>query len=175
MPKLPFVIQERVRWGDIDLAGIIRYDAYVRFFELAEGEIFRAAGLAIGNLAERLGVWLPRKVLHAEFHSPAVLDEQLSVVAYFTRIGTTSLTINFDVMDDRRETLHASGYEVIVCVGGSRDGAEAAARCDQVGLCAVPDGARGGAAGGEAGARRLTRPTGPQVRERRCVAAPSSG
>lgn len=118
MPKQPFVIQERVRWGDIDLAGIVRYDAYTRFFELAEGEIFRAAGLAIGNLAERLDVWLPRKVLHAEFHTPAVLDELLSVVAYFTRIGTTSLTINFDVMDERCGTLRASGYEVLVCVGG---------------------------------------------------------
>ena len=117
MPKQPFVIQERVRWGDIDLAGIIRYDAYIRFFELAEGEIFRAAGLAIGNLADRLGVWLPRKVLHAEFHSPAVLDELLTVVAYFSRIGNTSLTINFEVMDEAREALRASGYEVLVCVG----------------------------------------------------------
>ena len=69
MPK-PFVIQERVRWGDIDLAGIIRYDAYIRFFERGEGEIFREAGLATSTLADRLGVWLPRKVLHAEFVSP---------------------------------------------------------------------------------------------------------
>jgi N-acyl-D-aspartate/D-glutamate deacylase len=34
----PFVISEYVRWGDIDLAGIIRYSAYLRFFELAETE-----------------------------------------------------------------------------------------------------------------------------------------
>lgn len=114
----PFMIQERVRWGDIDLAGIIRYDAYIRFFEMGEGEIFREAGLAIGTLAERLGVWLPRKVLHAEFASPAVLDEQLTVLTYFSRIGTTSLTINFEVMDATRATLRASGYEVLVCVGG---------------------------------------------------------
>ena len=117
MPKEPFVIQERVRWGDVDLAGIVRYDAYTRFFELAEGEMFRAAGLPIGNLVERLDVWLPRKVLHLEFHTPAVLDELLSVVAYFARIGTTSLTMNFDVMDDRCETVRASGHEVLVCVG----------------------------------------------------------
>ena len=44
-PKKPFIISEYVRWGDIDLAGIICYGAYIRFFELAETEIFRAAGL----------------------------------------------------------------------------------------------------------------------------------
>lgn len=117
MPK-PFVIQERVRWGDIDLAGIIRYDAYIRFFEMGEGEIFREAGLAIGTLAERLGVWLPRKVLHLEFETPAVLDEQLTVLTYFSRIGNTSLTINFDVMDAEQEVRRAFGHEVLVCVGG---------------------------------------------------------
>ena len=114
----PFVIQERVRWGDIDLAGIIRYDAYIRFFEMGEGEIFREAGLAIGNLADRLGVWLPRKVLHAEFETPAVLDEQLSVLTSFSRIGNTSLTINFDVMDAEQKVRRAFGHEVLVCVGG---------------------------------------------------------
>ena len=117
MPK-PFAVQERVRWGDIDLAGIIRYDAYIRFFELGEGEIFREAGLAIGNLAERLGVWLPRKLLHAEFETPAVLDEQLTVLTYFSRIGNTSLTINFDVMDAEQRVRRAFGHEVLVCVGG---------------------------------------------------------
>ena len=117
MPK-PFVIQERVRWGDIDLAGIIRYDAYIRFFERGEGEIFREAGLATSTLADRLGVWLPRKVLHAEFETPAVLDEQLSVLTWFSRLGNTSLTINFDVMDEAQKVRRAFGHEVLVCVGG---------------------------------------------------------
>lgn len=117
MPKQPYVVQEHVRWGDVDLAGIIRYDAYVRFFERGEGEIFRAAGLAVSTLAPLLGIWLPRKLLHLEYQSPAVLDELLSVVTYFTRIGTTSLTINFDVMDAERRVLRCSGHEVLVCVG----------------------------------------------------------
>ena len=30
-----FRVSEFVRWGDIDLAGIICYGSYVRFFEIA--------------------------------------------------------------------------------------------------------------------------------------------
>ncbi len=114
--KKPFVISEYVRWGDIDLAGIICYGAYLRFFELAETEIFRAAGLPFGEVFERYDIWLPRRVMHAEFHSPAALDEQLKVVTYFSHVGRTSLTINFDVMSADGGTLHASAHQVLVCV-----------------------------------------------------------
>ena len=105
-----------MRWGDIDLAGIICYGAYIRFYELAETEIFRAAGLPFGEVFERLDIWLPRKVMHTEFHTPARLDEQLKVVTYFSHVGHTSLTINFDVMSAEDNTLHASAYQVLVCV-----------------------------------------------------------
>ncbi len=114
--KKPFVISEYVRWGDIDLAGIICYGAYLRFYELAETEIFRAAGLPFREVFERYDIWLPRKVMHTEFHAPAQLDEQLKVLTYFSRIGRTSLTINFDVMSADGRTLHAAAYQVLVCV-----------------------------------------------------------
>ena len=115
-PRTPFLVSEFVRWGDIDLAGIICYGAYIRFYELAETEIFRAAGLPFKEMFERYDIWLPRKVMHTEFHSPALLDERLAVITYFSRIGTTSLTINFDVMDAGRELLHATAHQVLVCV-----------------------------------------------------------
>jgi acyl-CoA thioester hydrolase len=115
--KRPFVISEYVRWGDIDLAGIICYGAYIRFYELAETEIFRAAGLPFREMFERYDMWLPRKIMHTEFHKPALLDDRLKVVTYFSHIGRTSLTINFDVMNAADGALLASAYQVLVCVG----------------------------------------------------------
>lgn len=116
MTKKPFIISEYVRWGDVDLAGIICYGAYIRFYELAETEIFRAAGLPLRELFETHDVWLPRKVMHTEFFAPARLDDRLKVVTYFSRIGRTSLTINFDVMSADGRVLHAAAYQVLVCV-----------------------------------------------------------
>jgi acyl-CoA thioester hydrolase len=112
----PFVLTEYVRWGDIDLAGIICYGAYLRFSELAESEVFRAAGLPFSEMFEKYDVWLPRKVMHAEFESPARLDEQLRVVTYFSKLGRTSLTINCDMMDEEARLLHATTHQVLVCV-----------------------------------------------------------
>ncbi len=116
--KKPFIISEYVRWGDIDLAGIICYGAYIRFYEMAETEVFRAAGLPFKDLFERYDIWLPRRVMHAEFHSPAVLDERLKVITYFSHVGRTSLTINFDVMS-ADGVLHATAHQVLVCVSRS--------------------------------------------------------
>lgn len=118
MPQ-PFVVSEYVRWGDIDLAGIICYGAYIRFYELAETEIFRAAGLPFREMFETYDIWLPRKVMHTEFFTPAHLDDHLKVVTYFSRVGRTSLTINFDVMSADGATLHAAAWQVLVCVARS--------------------------------------------------------
>ncbi len=55
--------------------------------------------------------------MHTEFHKPALLDDRLKVVTYFSHIGRTSLKINFDVMNAADGTLLASAYQVLVCVG----------------------------------------------------------
>jgi acyl-CoA thioesterase FadM len=54
-------------------------------------------------------------VMHTEFYAPAVLDEKLKVITYFSRIGHTSLQINFVVMGENG-VLHAAAYQVLVCV-----------------------------------------------------------
>jgi YbgC/YbaW family acyl-CoA thioester hydrolase len=115
MPARPFAVDEYVRWSDVDRAGTIFYGAYVRFFEIAETELFRAAGLPYGTAFERLGVWLPRAHFDCDFMYPARLDDRLRVVTYVSRFGTTSLTLNFDVWHLGAGRLAAAGHEVLVC------------------------------------------------------------
>jgi acyl-CoA thioester hydrolase len=112
----PHTIQEYVRWSDVDFAGIICYGAYLRFFEIAETELFRAAGLAYRDVFDRYDVWFPRAVIHSEFYRPARLDDRLRVAAYVGRVGTKSMTLNFDVLRDDPVGLGAAGHQVLVCV-----------------------------------------------------------
>src|SRR5947208_1806844 len=116
MRVAPYVIEEYVRWSDVDFAGIIFYGSYVRFFEIAETELFRACGLAYAQVFDRYDVFLPRKAVHSEFYSPARLDDRLRVATYVGRIGTTSLTLNFDVFRGTGRALIAAGWMVLVCV-----------------------------------------------------------
>jgi len=96
-----FTIEERVRWGDVDAANIIFYGSYIRFFEIAETELFRAVGMPYGKIFEELDIWLPRVHLECDFHRAARMDDLLEVSVYVGKIGTTSLRFNFEV---RRKT-----------------------------------------------------------------------
>ncbi|KAF0249106.1 MAG: ybgC, partial [bacterium] len=111
-----FSIQEYVRWSDVDYAGLICYGAYLRFFEMAETELFRTAGLPYGKVFEEFDFWLPRVQLHCDFHHPALLDDLLAVYAFIGRIGTKSLTLNFEVYRSKDNLLLAEGRFVMVAV-----------------------------------------------------------
>ena len=92
-----FTIEERVRWGDVDAASIIFYGSYVRFFEIAETELFRAVGLPYGKVFDELDIWLPRVHLECDFKRAAQLDDLLEVSVYVGKVGRTSLRLNFQV------------------------------------------------------------------------------
>ena len=96
-----FTIEERVRWGDVDAARIIFYGSYIRFFEIAETELFRSVGMPYGKVFDELDIWLPRVHLECDFHRAPQLDDLLTVTVYVSKIGRTSLRLNFEV---RRKT-----------------------------------------------------------------------
>jgi YbgC/YbaW family acyl-CoA thioester hydrolase len=114
--RAPFVTTEYIRWEDIDLAGIARYSAYPRFLDIAETDLYRSLGMPLSKLHEQYKLWLPRKVMHIEYFSPARLDDQVVIVAYFSNIGRSSVTMNVDVLRDDRKTLIAAAHLVMVCV-----------------------------------------------------------
>ena len=112
-----FSVHEYVRWEDIDAAGIINYQAYLRFFGLAEVELFRHCGLSYRTLFDELGIWLPRVHVECDFFHPVTLDELLVVDAYFGKIGRSSIHLNFEVhRDERPDVIVATGKYVLVTV-----------------------------------------------------------
>ena len=111
-----YSIEERVRWGDVDAARIIFYGAYIRFFEFAETELFRAVGLPYGVMFDELDVWLPRAHLECDFRRAAQLDDLLEVCVYVGRVGSKSLRLNFEVRRNGGDELVAEAHFVLVAV-----------------------------------------------------------
>ena len=114
-----FTIEERVRWGDVDAAGIIFYGSYIRFFGIAETELFRAVGLPYGKVFDELEIWLPRVHLECDFHRAAQMDDLLQVSVQVGKIGRTSLRLNFEVRrrneaGEIEEKLMATAHFVLV-------------------------------------------------------------
>jgi acyl-CoA thioester hydrolase len=117
MPDLgKFTVEERVRWGDVDAAGIIFYGAYIRFFEIAETELFRAAGLPYGALWDEFDIWLPRVHLECDFHRAAKLDDLLEVSVYVARFGDKSIRLNFEVRRNGEPEVIADAHFVMAAV-----------------------------------------------------------
>ena len=111
-----FIIEERVRWGDVDAARIIFYGAYIHFFEYAETELFRAVGLHYGVFFDEMKIWLPRVHLECDFHRIARLDDLLEVSVYVGRFGTKSMRLNFEVRRKGSEDLVATAHFVLAAV-----------------------------------------------------------
>jgi YbgC/YbaW family acyl-CoA thioester hydrolase len=117
MPEFQkYTIEERVRWGDVDAARIIFYGAYIRFFEFAETELFRAVGLPYGVMFDELGIWLPRVHLECDFRRAAQLDDLLEVSVYVGKFGNRSMCLNFEVRRKGEEALIADAHFVLAAV-----------------------------------------------------------
>jgi 4-hydroxybenzoyl-CoA thioesterase len=111
-----FIIEERVRWGDVDAAGIIFYGAYIRFFEFAETELFRSVGLAYGEIFAELDIWLPRVHLECDFHQVARLDDLLEVSVYVGHFGNKSMRLDFEVRRKGADAIIADAHFVLAAV-----------------------------------------------------------
>ncbi len=111
-----FTIEERVRWGDVDAASIIFYGAYIRFFEFAETELFRAVGLPYSVMFDELDIWLPRVHLECDFHHAAQLDDLLEVSVSVGRFGNKSMRLNFEVRRKGEQLLIADAHFVLAAV-----------------------------------------------------------
>jgi len=108
-------VQEHVRWSDVDVSGIIRWDAYARFIEMAETELFRAVGFPYATLWDRLNIWLPRVQFHLDYRNPVRLDALLDTEIWVGRIGRSSIRLEFAVKKPGG-ALAAEGYLVIVSI-----------------------------------------------------------
>ena len=140
-----FEVRERVRWADVDMAGIIYFGAYMRFVEIAESEYFRSLGFTYERFRE-LGILLPRVHLDIDFFKPALLDDVLRLQTRLVWVGVHSVRLKIDVLRDAgAEPVKLAAVTLVVsCVDGSHvstplpDPLARALRAQLVGACA-PD------------------------------------
>jgi len=112
-------VRERVRWADVDSAGIIYFGAYTRFADIAESEFFRSIGFPYRVLAE-LGIVLPRVHVEFDFFKPAMLDDELLLKTRVGGVGVHSIRLHVDVTRATDDALLAEATIVSACVDRAR-------------------------------------------------------
>ena len=111
-----FEVRDRVRWSDVDIAGIIYFGAYVRFLELAETELFRELGFPFNVMFDKLDIWLPRVHLAFDFYSPALMDDELLLRTTVDRLGKSSITLKMVAHNQRSGEVSAAATLIVATV-----------------------------------------------------------
>jgi acyl-CoA thioester hydrolase len=103
-----------VHWGDVDLAGVVYFPHFFRYFSIAETEFYRSNGLSMVELEESLNIRLPRVDARCRYLMPARFGDRLSIVMEIEHIGTKTVKYLFEVR--RGNDMIAQGHLVIVAV-----------------------------------------------------------
>ena len=112
MTQFPVMVEFPVRWGEMDALGHVNNSVFFRWFESARIAFFDRTGfptLNDGDLAPILAKTT------CEFVVPIVYPADVRVSTGVSRIGTSSLTMEYRV-DVEGTTLAARGEAVVVLV-----------------------------------------------------------
>lgn len=108
----------RVRFCDTDMMGVVHHSNYIKYFELARIEYLRRRGLNYASWTA-MGLHLPVISCHADFKTPAYLDDLLRVEARLSVLSRVKVGFDYTVrrMTDDGLVAIATGNTLLACVG----------------------------------------------------------
>ena len=108
------IASQRVIFGDTDHMGVVYYANYLRYFEGARAEYWRAQGRSYQDLTD-LGVALPVIEAHCRYRKSARYEDLLAIEVEVTELRAASLTFGYVVRRDRE--LIADGWTRHAVIG----------------------------------------------------------
>lgn len=115
----PLTIRAKLRFYDMDRAGMVFHGAYARLFQDAFEELMEEAGFIEKDLEETLGVRVPVVQHEMRFPAPPASDE-LDVQVGLAKIGETSLRFRLVARDAEHD--HEVATATVVRVVIDEDG-----------------------------------------------------
>jgi len=101
----------RVRWGDVDPAGIVFYPRFLEWYDLAAETLFESLGLEWPTMFGKYGlVGIPIVESGATFLSPVRWGDVISIRAMIAWVKEKTLRMEYEISVGDR--LCARGFEV---------------------------------------------------------------
>jgi YbgC/YbaW family acyl-CoA thioester hydrolase len=111
-------IRRRVLFSETDVAGIVHFSNYFRYFEDAEHALWREAGLCIHPDKSDIG-W-PRIAASCEFHRPLKFEQEFEISVRISEISPRTITYAGEITRDGQRIATAAWK--IACVSKLPDG-----------------------------------------------------
>jgi acyl-CoA thioester hydrolase len=107
----------RVRFAETDAMQVVYYAEYFVWFEVARTEMFRAIGIPYSVVSRERGFHTPVVQAHADYKAPARYDDEVSIRAWTSKIGTSSIRIDYEVRKMPSKEVLCTGHTVHVMIG----------------------------------------------------------
>ncbi len=106
----------RVRWVDTDIAGVMHYSNFLRYFEACEEEFYRSLGITLSAMREKYRIMLPRIEAHCQYKAACRFDDQFEVSLRVRDVDEKTITYDFQLLRTEDSKLAAEGYLKCIAV-----------------------------------------------------------
>jgi len=108
----------KIRFGDIDRAGIVYYPRFMHYFHVALEEFFAAElGVEYHTVIDTHRIGLPTVHLESDFRRPFSYGDNIEVEVRVLKLGRTSITFGYRVFKEGEADPRIVGHNVTVCLG----------------------------------------------------------
>ena len=90
-----FVHEQKVRFDDVDHAGIVYYPRFFHYFHVAFEELFEVIGVKFHDMLDGEHVGFPAVKLEGEYRSPVRFGDVLRIRVTCVRLGGRSVTLRY--------------------------------------------------------------------------------
>jgi len=107
----------KIRFGDIDRAGIVYYPRFMHYFHVALEEFFAGElGIEYHAVVDTHRIGLPTVHLESDFSRPFSYGDNIEVEVRVLKIGRTSVTFGYRVFKEGEVDPRINGHNVTVCL-----------------------------------------------------------
>ncbi len=112
-----FEFEKKVRFGEIDEAGIMYFPRFFNFFHLAMEEFFeQAANVPYAEVIKKWKVGFPTVHIESDFFRPVAYGDNLTIAMSFPRLGRSSVRMRYRVRRTRDSVQVAEAVLTTACV-----------------------------------------------------------
>jgi 4-hydroxybenzoyl-CoA thioesterase len=90
-----FVHEQKVRFDDVDHAGIVYYPRFFDYYHVAFEELFEVIGVKFHEMLDREHVGFPAVKVEGEYRSPVRFGDLLRIRVTCVRLGSRSMTLRY--------------------------------------------------------------------------------
>jgi len=109
-------VKIRARFAETDAMRVVHHTEYFVWFEVARTEMLRALGLPYTEI-QRRGFAIPLVEAFANYKAPARYDDEVQVKIWPSKVGRSSIRLDYEVTKLPGKQLLCTGHTVHVLVG----------------------------------------------------------